>query len=90
MKKRGYSRRDLLRLGVASVCSAGLVQGVFSRAATAQQKVAKKMVQYQTAPKDGHQCSGCEHFVAPKACKVVEGDISPRGWCAIWTPKTSK
>jgi len=25
--------------------------------------------------------------VPPAACKVVEGKISPKGWCAVYAPK---
>jgi hypothetical protein len=44
-------------------------------------------VSYQTTPKDGHQCDGCNFFVAPNACKSVAGEISPTGWCKLWTKK---
>jgi hypothetical protein len=26
-------------------------------------------------------CATCTLFAAPRSCKVVEGDISPNGWC---------
>ena len=38
-------------------------------------------------PKDGKQCSGCNLFIAPNACKTVDGTISPTGWCALWVKK---
>lgn len=55
--------------------------------AQAQQKVPKEPVQYQYSPKDGQQCSGCIHFVSPNACKLVQGEISPQGWCTLYAPK---
>ena len=33
----------------------------------AQAKMAQTAVKYQTDPKDGHQCDGCNFFVAPNA-----------------------
>lgn len=36
-----------------------------------------------------YKCRKCRFWVDPNACTVVEGDISPRGWCAIWLPPTT-
>ena len=59
-----------------------------SRAAQAQAKIAQTAVHYQTTPgKDGHQCDGCNFFVAPNSCKMVDGDIAPTGWCALSVKK---
>ncbi len=54
----------------------------------------KNVVRYQEVPKDGHDCLTCSQFIPGAAagasghCKVVAGDIDPRGWCMIWTAKT--
>jgi High potential iron-sulfur protein len=53
----------------------------------AQQKAAKKLVQYQEKPKGTQECDECLHFVAPDSCKLVEGKISPKGWCSLYAPK---
>ena len=65
----------------------GLLGGIaaWSAAAGAQQaeagKLSKAQVQYQDSPKDIAMCATCTLFVAPRACKLVDGDISPSGWC---------
>ena len=52
-------------------------------------KVSQASVQYQSGPKDGKTCADCIHFIAESnTCKLVEGDISPAGWCTIWAPKS--
>jgi hypothetical protein len=51
--------------------------------------MAPTAVGYQDSPKDGHQCDGCNLFIAPNACKTVKGDISPKGWCKIWVKKAA-
>ena len=56
-------------------------------AGEAQAKIAQTAVNYQTTPKDGHQCDGCAQFVAPNSCKLVDGEIAPTGWCALWVKK---
>lgn len=46
-------------------------------------------VKYQTQPKDGQKCSDCVNFIAESnTCKLVEGQISPDGWCILWAKKT--
>lgn len=56
--------------------------------APAAAKVSKASVQYQSEPKDGQKCADCLHFVAESnTCKLVEGDISPNGWCQLWAKK---
>jgi hypothetical protein len=52
-------------------------------------KLPPTAVKYQTSPKDGKQCDGCNLFVAPDACKSVDGTISPQGWCMLWVKKPS-
>jgi hypothetical protein len=55
-----------------------------SHAVRAQQKVSKELAKYQDSPKDDQKCSDCSFFEKPNACKAVEGDISPEGWCQLW------
>ncbi|MBS0551392.1 MAG: high-potential iron-sulfur protein [Proteobacteria bacterium] len=51
-------------------------------------KMAQDKVQYQTQPKGEQKCAACQHFNADSnTCKLVEGQISPNGWCALWTKK---
>lgn len=60
-----------------------------SGAPSANAKATQASVQYQAQPKDGKKCADCQHFIAASnACALVEGQISPDGWCTIWTAKT--
>jgi hypothetical protein len=79
--KVALTRRMLLKFAAA-----GLGAGVAARA-PAQAKIAPNLVQYQTTPKNGLQCANCLQFVAPDSCKVVDGKISPTGWCAAFAAK---
>jgi hypothetical protein len=56
--------------------------------ALAQQKVSQESAKYQTTPKGQQNCSMCASFQAPNACKLVDGTISPSGWCLLFAPKT--
>lgn len=81
--KSGFvSRRTVL---IAAAGAAPLLALGATGAKAAQ--LPKTTVKYQDSPKDGKECSGCNLFVAPKACKSVAGDISPKGWCMLWVKK---
>ncbi len=82
------SRRAALKVGLALLGASG-VAALRGTAAAAAEKVAPASVSYQTKPKDGKQCSTCAQFVAPNACKVVSGTISPDGWCMIYAAKAA-
>lgn len=81
-----FPRRQFLTLFALGAGSA-----VFGRAmpASAQGKVSKAMARYQTSPKGNQQCSKCHYFI-PKndTCQLVEGKISPDGWCRFFVPKS--
>jgi hypothetical protein len=82
MTKATISRRNLFR-------GAALVSGVLvARPAAAQVKMAKTAVAYQATPKGSARCDGCALWLPPNACKMVEGLISPAGWCSIYVAKT--
>ncbi len=44
-------------------------------------------MKYQDKPNGSMQCDNCSQFVAPNSCKVVEGTISPQGYCIAWVKK---
>jgi hypothetical protein len=72
-------RRGLLRTAFTGL--AAWLMGAAMSAAGAQQKMTKQEAEYQDTPKDIRMCATCTLFEPPRACKVVEGDISPNGWC---------
>jgi high potential iron-sulfur protein len=79
------SRRRLLS-GTALALSAAATATVASRA-TAQEKMSQADAKYQGTPKGDQRCDGCMLFQAPSACKVVDGAISPSGWCQLFVKK---
>ena len=64
----------------------GIIAGMLARfmpvaPAKARGKMSKQEAEYQESPKDIRMCATCTLFEPPKSCKVVEGDVSPNGWC---------
>jgi High potential iron-sulfur protein len=84
-----FSRRCLLKL---AACATGTIPiiGVAvtpEQAMAAAAKLQKSAVKYRDTPLAGQSCANCRSFEAPNACKTVDGEISPDGWCAVWIKK---
>ena len=67
---------------------AAIIQGLGSSLANAQAKAAQNAVSYQDKPKGDQRCEACSSFQPPNACKMVDGQISPQGWCSLFTKKS--
>ena len=64
---------------------AGPVPDKVSAAPADTTKVSQASVRYQPQPRGEQRCANCMHFIADSnTCKLVEGAISPEGWCVIW------
>lgn len=92
----GVSRRDAIRCGLGSIAGVVMLCSASGRGAFAATtgKLAKTDVQYVDVSKvAGKDCDDCSQFVPgrtakdPATCKIVEGDISPRGHCIAFSPK---
>lgn len=85
-------RRRLLLKNATAVAGIALA-GAFARSALAQAKASKQAMKYQDQPKDGQRCDTCLQFIpgakpgANGTCKVVDGPISPSGWCVAYVKK---
>jgi len=80
------SRRCLLRGLALAGGSASLLAANFVRPADAAQ-VSQKLVAYQDTPHNAQECDNCAQFLEPSSCKVVEGTVSPKGWCKVYVKK---
>jgi hypothetical protein len=83
----------LSRRRFGALASAGVLFGssflllVGNMAEAQEGKTSKEIAKYQEQPKDGHSCAICQFFHAPHTCQLVEGDVSPNGWCSYWSKK---
>jgi len=96
MKARTFrpSRRSALKAAV-SVAGAAVLAGALDAAAQQQpkpkatlKKRSKEKVGYRDEPYDGRSCAKCVLYVGHGECVLVEGEVSPDGWCVQWTPAT--
>ena len=80
------SRRNVLRGVTLTAGSAALLAALTTQRAEAKMK--QEAAGYQATPKDGQRCSGCTVFVAPASCRLVDGTISPDGYCRFFVKKS--
>ena len=96
-KMKPASRRSVLLRAGAWLAVAGVLPALaLAGKAFAQSKVKKDAVEYQDKPKNGKDCDDCMHFIpgktakAPGECKVVEGPVSPHGYCLAFAPRPKR
>ena len=82
-----FSRRSLLRNIAIGAPAVAALTVVSVRGAAADGKLPKSQARYQAGPNGDRQCSNCVHFASPSACEIVDGDVSPRGWCQFYGQK---
>jgi hypothetical protein len=83
-----FSRRSLLKSVVVLTGAATCAGLASNREAWAQAKASKDAMKYQDKPNKDQKCSNCMQFQPPDSCKVVEGKISPDGYCIAWVKKS--
>jgi hypothetical protein len=86
------SRRRVLKAAM-SIGGGALLAGTLD--STAQQKPkatlkkrSKEAVGYRDEPYQGRSCAKCVLYTGHGECVLVEGEVSPNGWCLQWTPAT--
>jgi hypothetical protein len=97
MKKQPHvldlSRRRLLQNGMVAA-AAGIAATTLLRPSSAQAatKASKATLMYRDTPNGKDSCATCLHYTPGKSaaangtCDVVDGSISPHGWCAAFAP----
>lgn len=80
-----FSRRILLR-GAVRAAGVAAILGPTGNLGAAQAKISQAAVAYQAQPNGDKRCENCAQFLPPNACKIIEGTISPQGWCRVFVP----
>ncbi|MGD0189813.1 MAG: high-potential iron-sulfur protein [Rhizomicrobium sp.] len=85
-REPGVSRRNLLR---GAAIAAGSIAVTVAAAVPAEAKMQQSAAGYQDKPKGDQSCANCALFKAPASCTLVDGTISPTGWCRFYSKKSS-
>jgi hypothetical protein len=83
---KSISRRSLFRAAVVAI---GSLVAVVGTASIAIAKMSQKAAGYQEKPKDNQQCSNCALFKTPDSCTLIDGTISPDGWCRFYAKNSA-
>ncbi len=81
------SRRDFLDLAAVGGGTL-IVAGMARPAAAAPKKFSQQQAKYQPVPKNGQRCQNCALWQSPTSCQVVDGTVSPAGWCVLYQAKS--
>jgi hypothetical protein len=86
MKQPGVRVSNIRRSLIKAIITGGVVAVATvsmrsNQRAFALERMTKPDVDYQDQPKGLQMCSTCTLFEPPAACKIVEGTVSPNGWC---------
>lgn len=81
------SRRDFLN--IASVGGGALIAVGLTGSAMAgpKKKFTQQQAHYQPVPRSGDRCQNCVQWQPPASCQVVDGQVSPAGWCILYKAK---
>jgi hypothetical protein len=82
------SRRNVLRGVACAAAGAAVIAATGERAFAAKPKRSQADVAYQDSPHGDERCDNCEPFIPPDKCKTVEGTVSAKGWCKIYSAKS--
>lgn len=86
-RNRDLSRRSVLRRA-ALLAGAAFTAGIMPSKEALAQKASKEEMKYRDTPDGDKRCSNCLNFVPSSSCAIVEGTISPNGYCMAWVKKT--
>ena len=86
------SRRRMLHaamsVGGAALLSRALDSIAQQKPKATLKKRSKEAVGYRDEPYEGRSCAKCVLYAGHGECVLVEGEVSPNGWCLQWTPAT--
>jgi len=87
-KSQPLSRRSFLK-GAALLATISVVPALIVSKEASAAKTPKAAMQYQDSPKGTAQCDKCSLYIPGKKpqCQLVEGDVSPKGWCLAFALK---
>jgi hypothetical protein len=86
-------RRQCLALARIILIGSGVAGLVTQPSVRANAKADKRDFFYQEKPKDGKSCESCRMFSLATGgtgmCAIVDGNVSPKGWCLAYSPRAS-
>jgi hypothetical protein len=86
-RQASHANAGVSRRAVIGASAAVLTAPLTYHASAQTPKVPQSTAGYQNSPNNGQSCSACMHFAPPSSCALVDGTISPQGWCKLFAKK---
>ncbi|HTW51047.1 MAG TPA: hypothetical protein VME45_04030 [Stellaceae bacterium] len=80
-RRTQFTRRKLLAAGLGLIA---VPAHATEQPPANSNKISQAAADYQSIPKGMFSCAVCTFFIKPKSCKVVDGEVSPTGWCKLF------
>jgi High potential iron-sulfur protein len=77
-----------MAVGAAALLSRAPESSAQQKPKATLKKRSKEAVGYRDEPYEGRSCAKCVLYTGHGECVLVEGEVSPNGWCLQWTPAT--
>ncbi len=92
VSKTPRTRRGVLKLAAALPAALATIPVVLAGRGAEAAKMPRQQAQYQPDPNGDQKCANCRFYIegeggGPGKCQVVEGDIAPEAWCALYAPQ---
>lgn len=87
-QRQRLSRRKFLAGAATGTCMLALSAGAQDKAKPGLRKRSREQVRYQNEPFLGRTCSRCVLYQGDGVCVILDGAVSPNGWCNQWVPNT--
>lgn len=87
-RKTSLARRRFLFATAGVACAAAASAGAQNKPAPGLRKRTREEVRYQNEPYIGRTCSRCVLYQGDGVCVILDGAVSPEGWCTQWVPNT--
>ncbi len=66
---------------------AKVIEGLKAATPALHEKLTKATVVYMASDQGPFRCDGCDMWIAPEGCELVEGKIDPGGCCNDYQKK---
>jgi hypothetical protein len=87
-ERQRLSRRRFLAGAAAGTCVITLGAGAEDKPQPGLRRRTREEVRYQNEPYLGRTCSRCVLYQGDGVCVILDGAVSPNGWCNQWVPNT--
>jgi hypothetical protein len=87
-RRTSLTRRQFLLTTAAGACAVASKATAQNKPAPGLRKRSREEVRYQNEPYLGRTCSRCVLYQGDGVCVILDGAVSPEGWCTQWVPNT--